>query len=122
MISCGLDKFFNIERKKAVNNLLMLLLLVYICWMAVMVVRINPLWRDQITYFEYLIKIYPEDLETHLNLGVAYDENGRKDDAFKEYKKAIELDPNVFNVHANLGGYYAEKNSLTWLLLSIRKQ
>lgn len=109
LIALGLDKFFRENNKKNLNNFLVICLGVYVAWLALVVVRTNQLWKDQITYFEYLLKIYPEDLETHVNLGVAYDEKGRKEDAFREYKKAIELDPKVFNVHANLGAYYAEK-------------
>ncbi len=45
----------------------------------------------------------------HFNLGLVLQETGLLDDAIAEYRKAIELDPNVAGTHNNLGLALAAK-------------
>jgi len=49
----------------------------------------------------------PDDADAHLNLGVAYGELGRHEEAIKSYKQAIKIDPDDALAHNNLGlAYY----------------
>jgi len=45
---------------------------------------------------------------THYNLGVAYDELSRYDEAVEAYKRAIHINPDLWEAHNNLGFDYVE--------------
>ena len=48
----------------------------------------------------------PDDAIAHRNLGFAYDELGRYQEAIKSYKQAIRIDPDYAKAHYNLGLAY----------------
>lgn len=56
-------------------------------------------WQD-------VIKKNDRSSIAHNNLGVVYRDQGRMDEAFGEFTKAIEIDPDNIEAHNNLGLYY----------------
>ncbi|MCP5008026.1 MAG: tetratricopeptide repeat protein, partial [Planctomycetes bacterium] len=50
-----------------------------------------------------LLKLYPNDIEIHNNLGSVYQELGNYNNAVIEYRKAIYLNPNYYTARNNLG-------------------
>ncbi len=57
---------------------------------SIQTVKRNTVWRDDLFFWEDLVKKVPDQGLPHLNLGLAYSENERPDDAEREYIKAIE--------------------------------
>ena len=55
------------------------------------------------------IKIQPDFLEAHYNLGILQTKNDNLDEAIASYKRAIEIQPNHSAAHYNLGNIYKEK-------------
>ncbi|HID56553.1 TPA: tetratricopeptide repeat protein [Candidatus Poribacteria bacterium] len=51
------------------------------------------LWREAAFRWEKIVQINPKNAKAHNNLAVAYEALGRYDDAEREYRKALELDP-----------------------------
>jgi len=45
----------------------------------------------------------PADLGAHFNLALAYSLQGKDAEAIPEYRKVLELDPNIYEAHINLG-------------------
>ncbi|HLJ75879.1 MAG TPA: tetratricopeptide repeat protein [Acidobacteriaceae bacterium] len=55
---------------------------------------------------EHAIRILPSIAVAHLDLGIIYDQQGRKDDALRELKAAEKLNPSDPAVHWRLGRFY----------------
>ena len=64
--------------------------------------------QDAQNYYHKVLKINPNHLNTHNNLGVIFKTLGEKQKAKECYEKAIEIDPNYSNAHYNLGIIFKE--------------
>ena len=58
------------------------------------------------TLLEKLTQTSPKVPLGHLDLGIVYADEGRKDDALREMSKAVQLDPDDVNGHWRLGRLY----------------
>ena len=58
--------------------------------------------------FEAIVKRFPDSADAHFNLANTENEIGRGDDAVKNYRKAIELDPDHSAARENLGRAYTD--------------
>ena len=61
---------------------------------------------ETISKFQKAVERNPTDGVAHSNLGVAYAQQGRWEDAIVEYKKALEINPRDAMAHFNLGCAY----------------
>ena len=59
-------------------------------------------WADDEALFSHAVAVTRDNGVAHLNLGYALDKEGRKDKAMKEYRIAVELEPDVAEPHNNL--------------------
>jgi tetratricopeptide (TPR) repeat protein len=59
--------------------------------------------------FDKAIALDPNDLKSHLNIGLIYSKKGDTKKAISYYKKAIAINPDFAEAHYNLGAIYAEK-------------
>ena len=59
-------------------------------------------------YYQKVLKIDPNNLVTHNNLGVIFQDLGENQKAKKSFEKAIDLNPNYVNAHYNLGAMFQE--------------
>jgi len=50
-------------------------------------------WKSALEVFELLVKHYPNSFRAHYLLGAAYQEGNMKEDAVKQFKKVLELNP-----------------------------
>jgi tetratricopeptide (TPR) repeat protein len=55
------------------------------------------------------MKLKPDYIGAHVNLGAAYYNLGRMDEAIEAYKKVITLAPDSIEAHYNLGLVYTDK-------------
>ena len=72
------------------------------------------MWKDDILFWEDLVKKAPNQGLPHLNLGLAYSQNKRPADAEREFKKALESkydDEGRSLAYNNLGNLYMLKKS-----------
>jgi tetratricopeptide (TPR) repeat protein len=63
----------------------------------------NAVWRDEVSLWADAARKAPRKPRPHLNLGVAWHERGRVDDAIRELRIAAELAPGLADAHVNLG-------------------
>lgn len=63
------------------------------------------LWNEAALRWEQIIEIDPNNAKAHNNLGVAYEALERFEDALKEYKKAVKLEPENKIYRRNLSRY-----------------
>ena len=60
-------------------------------------------WRDSESLFTRALAVTRDNDTAHLNLGNAFQEEGRLNEALAEYRKAARLSPGYFRVHNDLG-------------------
>ena len=62
--------------------------------------------------YREVINIDPKDTRGYTNLGIAFEEMGRYEEAEKEYKKALMINPNDASAHGNLGILYKKQGKV----------
>jgi tetratricopeptide (TPR) repeat protein len=70
----------------------------------------NRVWQNKIILWEDVVMKSPEKSRPHNNLGNAYAEQNRFDEAISAYKTAIQFNPNHVQAHNNLGIAYGKQN------------
>ena len=65
-------------------------------------------WRDSETLFARTVAVTGDNPVARINLGVALEQTGRKEDALTNYKEALRLDPGRVQVHNNLANLLDE--------------
>lgn len=91
-----------LQKTKIKNQLFIILSVLSVYFVVLTVVR-NLDWRDPITFYEKNLKYTPSSYIQHNNLGMAYADAGRTQEAIKEYQTAISLADIYPQVHYNLG-------------------
>lgn len=71
--------------------------------------RRNNVWKDEIRFWEDVVKKSPLKARAHGNLGNSYARNGRFQEAIKELLVSIRLDPDYAVAHYNLGNIYGKQ-------------
>ena len=66
--------------------------------------------QDAQSYYHKVLKIDPNFVSAHNNLGVIFKELGENQKAKSYFKKAISIDPNFALAHNNLGNIFKELN------------
>jgi tetratricopeptide (TPR) repeat protein len=62
--------------------------------------------EQAVPYLEHAVRIQPSVAIAHLDLGIIYEGQGRKDDALREFKAAERLSPDDPSIHWRLGRFY----------------
>jgi tetratricopeptide (TPR) repeat protein len=78
---------------------------ILIFYSAISVTR-NTDWKDNFTLFSKTLETSPDSPIAHAGLGLAYQEQGRLEDAIREFKKTIELMPRHYKAHFSLAYAY----------------
>ena len=64
--------------------------------------------QDAQNYYQKVLKIDPNHVNTYYNLGLIFKVFGENQKAKNCYEKTIEIDPNYVNAHNNLGNVFKE--------------
>lgn len=73
-----------------------------LCLLAAFTVMRNAAYASEIALWEDTVKKSPLKARPHSNLGYAYYLAGRREDAGREYRAALQCDPNFFKARRNL--------------------
>tara|TARA_Y100001960_G_C14739503_1_gene862171 strand:+ start:424 stop:2169 length:1746 start_codon:yes stop_codon:yes gene_type:complete len=84
------------------------------CWLLTLVItlivsglllsaRRNEVWKDNFTLFSATIASYPENAKARNGLGTEFKKRGKKLQAEKEFRRAIEIRPDMRTAHYMLG-------------------
>ena len=63
----------------------------------------NGVWRDDMTLWADCAKKSPKKARPQTNLGVAFYQRGKTNEAMTRYYEALRIDPNYIDAHNNLG-------------------
>jgi len=69
-------------------------------------------WRNTFTLFEYVLAVIGENYVAHNALGVAYQEEGKLDEAVAQYSKAVSLDAEFYGAYFDLGTAFMAQGRL----------
>src|SRR5271165_5792998 len=69
-------------------------------------------YRSQETLWSDTLPKNPDSWMAHNNLGVAFFQRGKLDDALAQFQKALEINPNYAEAHTNLGIALLQKGQL----------
>jgi tetratricopeptide (TPR) repeat protein len=72
----------------------------------------NALWQDSIRLWGNVVEGSPNKMRPRLKLGIAFTDQGRIDEAIREYQTAIKLKPDFADAYFNLGAAYFAKNRI----------
>lgn len=72
----------------------------------------NMIWKNNLALFTGIVRESPDAAFAHINLGLAYYDDKRYDEAIEEYRTALRLNPNYPEAHNNLGFAYCNKGRL----------
>jgi tetratricopeptide (TPR) repeat protein len=64
-------------------------------------------WRDSETLFRHTLAVTQDNSIARINLGVALEQQGKRDEALAEYREAKRFAPGRYEVHNNLGNLLA---------------
>lgn len=63
----------------------------------------NKVWNDPVALWSHDVALYPDNARSHNNLGLALTKTGKREQAEKEYRQALEIDPKAEVANNNLG-------------------
>jgi superkiller protein 3 len=92
------------------------MLIGYLCLLVQATRRQILIWRDSESLWSRVVVLYPfpaSDPLVHYNLGNAYMQNGKYDQAIFEFNRALQLQPNHGRAYNNLGRIFIIQGRLT---------
>ena len=69
----------------------------------------NLIWKDDLTLWSDNVKKSPAKARVYDYLGLAYQKAGDLDNAIRQYRKSLSLDPFYADAHNNIGIAYFDK-------------
>ncbi|MFA5156565.1 MAG: tetratricopeptide repeat protein [Candidatus Omnitrophota bacterium] len=81
----------------------------------------NSVWKNNIALWSEMAQYYPQNAVAHSGLAGALKKAGRLEEAIKEYKLALQFDPDYANDHNNLGSCYYAKLMFTEAIIEFQK-
>lgn len=81
----------------------------------------NRVWQDDLAFYESTVRASPGQGPLLTNLGYAYIERGRKQEAVAVLEQARALRPDIWQVHENLGRVYRDLGRLDEALSAYRQ-
>lgn len=83
---------------------------VLVTLLGVMSWRQSRHWRNSDTLWTHALRVASGSAVVHNNLGMVYGEQGRTEEAGREFAEAVRLAPGFANAHNNLANYYSSQD------------
>src|SRR3989304_2576220 len=106
----GIDYWIRLSvRRISLHAAALILLVVTVLPLSVAAYQRNRVWKDEITLWRDGVSKSPVKARVYTNLGVAYDKEGRLEEAIEEHMNALRLNPQLTGSHYNLGVVYSKQ-------------
>jgi tetratricopeptide (TPR) repeat protein len=79
------------------------------------------MYREAISAYKQSLKLQPDLLESHINLGISYFKLGKYESAISSYKEALVIKPDSVSLYNKLGAAYIMTGSYELALQSFKK-
>ncbi|MDP2926827.1 MAG: hypothetical protein Q8N65_01675 [bacterium] len=103
------------------RNFLLILLAIFLAFLARQTFIRNREWRDPITFYNQTLKYTPWSYRVINNLGMAYADHGDSVQAEKTYRSAIQLDPENPVAWHNLANVYRDTSRIDLAIGGFKK-
>ncbi|HTW96374.1 MAG TPA: tetratricopeptide repeat protein, partial [Candidatus Methylomirabilis sp.] len=101
------DKIKNERARDWSLKIFCVIVIAYVLFLTALTIARNRDWHDPITFYEKNLKYSPQSFIEHNNLGMAYAEAGRINEAIVQYRQAIAISDVYPQVHYNLANSLA---------------
>ncbi|MCF7820533.1 MAG: tetratricopeptide repeat protein [Candidatus Pacebacteria bacterium] len=98
--------------KKIIHYILIAVIIIFSIYLSYLTINRNKDWKNPITFYEKNLNYTPESFIQRNNLGMAYAEKNRHEEAIKEYQRAIAISDTYPQVHYNLGNSLVALNKI----------
>lgn len=88
-----------LTQKKLLKNIILPLLVIVLSFLTI---KQTFFWRDDITFYKYVLRSHPQDYKFYYNLGNSYYRRGKFLQAKDYYQKALFFNPHYFPAKENL--------------------
>ncbi|MCD6460365.1 tetratricopeptide repeat protein [bacterium] len=109
--------FGNILNKRIMFSLFIVCVMLFVS----LTITRSSIWKNNYSLWYYAAHKDPWVVEAHYSLGHAYQMRKQIDEAVKEYKIALRLQPDYFDAHVNLGRAYVEQKMFSEAVYEYRK-
>jgi Flp pilus assembly protein TadD len=92
-----------------VRYLFLLFFIFFSVSISVTTVKQISVWRNSVSLWEYVISKKPEATLAHIDLGLAYNKQGRTEDAINQFQVALQINFDNAPVHNHLGLAYKKQ-------------
>lgn len=96
------------SKEQFLNKIVLIFVVVNCLFLGARTFARNTDWRNPIRFYEKNIKLGGYSARVYTNLGMAYSEERKANQAIENYQKAIELDGRIFQPWYNLGNTYRD--------------
>jgi protein O-mannosyl-transferase len=79
------------------------------------------LWKDSSTLFAHTVAVTRDNAVARINLGVAFEQNGRTNEALAQYQEATRIDPNRPAAHNNIANLLSARGQRDQALIHYEK-
>ncbi|MFH1868378.1 MAG: tetratricopeptide repeat protein [Candidatus Omnitrophota bacterium] len=103
ILAGSFDKLYKREGFKPYAVVIMAAVLIAYSFLTI---KQNQHWKEPIAFYERTLKYAPGSYRVYNDLGLAYYDEGRAEEAISLYKKALKLKPDFVDAYNNLGIAY----------------
>ena len=93
-------------RNKNVRVFGILALVLLTAFYSYLTVRQNTYWRDPVRFYKYTLKYVPRSRKVHIQLGLAYYNAGKNEEAIACFKRALEFKERRSETYVNIARVY----------------
>jgi len=94
---------------------------IYSAAFAVQTLRRNPIWQNEFSLSQAMVREAPESAGGHLNFGTALSEAGRKAEAIDQFRAAVDLNPDYIGPHEQLAFALLDQDDMPGAVLEMRE-
>jgi len=86
--------------------------IVVVAILSIMTIQRNAVFANNVTLWEDAVIKSPQKARARFNLGAAYQNAGRRDDAIREYERALALKPDIHAAYSNMAAIQIDTGQL----------
>jgi len=95
--------------------------LLYTALFAAQTLRRNPVWRNELSLSETMVREAPGSASGHVNYGMALSGDGRKEEAIEQFRIALSIDPDMVEPHIGLAYALIDQGYLPAAIKELRE-